>query len=358
MKNRDLSNAIGNIDLKYVDEAESFTAKRMSLTKIVSLAACIAIIVTAIPVALVLNREDTNTDEPVVSEPFVETTEPDNTNKTPAKIVYCDSSLKEVFKGSSLDIEVRDSSEIDLDLSSKVGDIEAGAEIPAKLYYTIGGKELVCTFDTAYATKLANSKSASLQDLANVARYKIEGTGYDSAYIEIYCDTGLVKETILLGAEEYAKQGNITEEAVKLLAERDLAILYGESFDSVYTLESVYYDTNNRDVYKYNVSYRRYVHGFPTEETVCAYYDMKGELVHVVTTKLNTFDGVEDDIDAEAIATAKEEALSLIDVENEPVELMYLVMDVNGDVYWFVYYIRKPIDEPRPVPWEYIYKVN
>ena len=83
MKNKDLSNAIGNINLKYVDEAENFVAKRMSLTKIVSLAACIAIIVTAIPLSLVLNREDANTDAPVVSEPVVETTEPDNTNKTP-----------------------------------------------------------------------------------------------------------------------------------------------------------------------------------------------------------------------------------------------------------------------------------
>lgn len=354
MKNRDLSNAIGNIDLKYVDEAESFTAKRMSLTKIVSLAACIAIIVTAIPLSHVLNREDANTDAPVVSEPVVETTEPDNTNKTPAKIVYCDSSLKEVFKGSSLDIEVRDSSEIDLDLSSKIGDIEAGAEIPAKLYYTIGGNDLICTFDTAYATKLANSKSASLQDLANIATYKVEGSGYEGAYLNYSYETNQITEMWLLDITDgFTVEGNLTSDEVKKLAERDLAELYGDNFASIYTLESVKQSSTQSCI-----SYRRYVHGYPTEDVLRAYYNMNGELGTIYTNNFGTFEGIENDIDAEAIATAKEEALSLIDVENEPVELMYLVMDVNGDVYWFVYYIRKPIDEPRPVPWEYIYKVN
>ena len=361
MKNKDLSNAIGNINLKYVEEAENFTAKRMSLTKIISLAACIAIIATSIPLALVLNREDAQTDAPVntneITTPIVvQPTDPDNTNKNPLKIVYCDASLKEVFKGSSLDIEIRDSSEIDLDLSSKVGEIEAGAEIPAKLYYTIGGKDLICTFDTAYATKVASSTSANLKELANVARYKIESSEYDFAHIEIYCDTGLVKDLDLFDIEKYAEVGNLTESEAKSLAGRDLSILYGESFGSTYIFERAHYDTNDVDIYKFNVSYRRYVHGFPTDDTVRVYYNMKGELVRVVTSKLNTFEGVESKIDAKTIADAKEEALSLIDVENEPVEQMYLTMDIDGGVYWHVVYNRKMDHDTELIIWEYNYK--
>ena len=361
MKKLDFIRYMGNINEKYVIESEKYRPVSRNWVKVTALAACIAIIATSIPLALVLNREDAQTNAPVntneITTPIVvQPTDPDDTNKEPMKIVYCDASLKEVFKGSSLDIEVRDSSEIDLDLSSKVGEIEAGAEIPAKLYYTIGGKDLLCTFDTAYATKVASSTSANLKELANVARYKIESSEYDFAHIEIYCDTGLVKDLDLFDIEKYAEVGNLTESEAKSLAGRDLSILYGESFGSTYIFERAHYDTNDVDIYKFNVSYRRYVHGFPTDDTVRVYYNMKGELVRVVTSKLNTFEGVESKIDAKTIADAKEEALSLIDAENEPVEQMYLTMDIDGGVYWHVVYNRKMDHDTELIIWEYNYK--
>ena len=115
MKNNDLSNAIGNINLKYVEEARNYTAKRLSLTKIVSLAACIAILVTAIPAALVLNREDAQTDAPVVTTPF--DGENNGSKVDPLNVIYCSfdsmskkEAIKNALNNKNTRIEVLDTS--------------------------------------------------------------------------------------------------------------------------------------------------------------------------------------------------------------------------------------------------------
>ena len=116
MKNSDLSNAIGNVNLKYIEEMENYTSKRMTLTKIISLAACIAILVTAIPAALILNREDGKTDAPVVTTPFNgENNDSDSPINTDAmKVIYCDADMlavedeirKNVLNEKTVDLKV------------------------------------------------------------------------------------------------------------------------------------------------------------------------------------------------------------------------------------------------------------
>ena len=361
MKRSDFVRLMGNIDEKYLKEADNYSARPRNWVRVTAVAACFAIIATALPLALILNREDTQTDAPVntneITTPIVvQPTDPDNTNKNPLKIVYGDASLKEVFKGSSLDIEIRDSSEIDLDLSSKVGEIDAGAEIPAKLYYTIGGKDLVCTFDTPNATKLAKTKNENLKELGNIARYKVEGSEFKDAYVE-YCYTlGRFTRVKLLGNESYRVAEDFSTEMAKKFANRDLVAIYGEEFCSDFEFEYVKYDTNGKNVFQYVVAYRRYIHGYPTDEKVIMYYNTKGELGDIVTTNLGLFNDVNERIDAKTIADAKEEALSLIDVENEPVEQIYLTMDIDGGVYWHVVYNRKMDHDTELIIWEYNYK--
>ena len=58
MKKIDFENVINNVSDKYVEEAASFVPKRKAGLRWVALAACIAIIVTSVPFAFILNRED------------------------------------------------------------------------------------------------------------------------------------------------------------------------------------------------------------------------------------------------------------------------------------------------------------
>ena len=58
MKKIDITSQISGIDPKYLDEALTYRAPRFNKIKIIALAACLAIIVTSIPLSFILNRDD------------------------------------------------------------------------------------------------------------------------------------------------------------------------------------------------------------------------------------------------------------------------------------------------------------
>ena len=58
MKLENISKVIDNIDERHVKEAMNYRPKSRNFTKFVALAACLAIIVTSVPLALILNKED------------------------------------------------------------------------------------------------------------------------------------------------------------------------------------------------------------------------------------------------------------------------------------------------------------
>ena len=70
MKKIDFENVINNVSDKYVEEAASFVPKRKAGLRWVALAACIAIIVTSVPFAFILNKESDDT----ISQPQTTTT--------------------------------------------------------------------------------------------------------------------------------------------------------------------------------------------------------------------------------------------------------------------------------------------
>ena len=358
MKNKDLSNAIGNINLKYVEEAENFTAKRMSLTRIISLAACIAIIATSIPLALVLNREDAQTDAPVETTPFViETTEPDkgndninidndnNTNTDALKVIYCDAQMvgeienaKSTFlKDTNVAVK-----RIDGFFNSliKYKDAEYNSEIPQKFTLTLGNYEFECTFDHAFYTKALLSTDETLKSYAEIACYKIDQEGYSGKVYYRVATKEIARASInriyqvpndIKTDEELMKWyienlgGNLTIEDVVALSEKDLMRLYGDNALSEYRLEAI---SDKREL-----RYRRYVNDFPTKETVAMEYTTKGELLKLENLGY-PFEIVEDDLSVEKLLKTDAEALEIID--EEYVQFKRLVMGNDSAVY--IYY--------------------
>ena len=63
MKKSDITRELGFIDPEFIAEAASYKPHKISKIRIVALAACIAVLVTAIPLTLILNRENGNTED-------------------------------------------------------------------------------------------------------------------------------------------------------------------------------------------------------------------------------------------------------------------------------------------------------
>lgn len=357
MKNKDLSNAIGNINLKYVEEAENFTAKRMSLTKIISLAACIAIIATSIPLALVLNREDAQTDAPVETTPFViETTEPDkgndninidndnNTNTDALKVIYCDAQMVGEIENAKYSL-FKDSNVVVRRIDGFFGnlieykDAEYNPEIPKQFTITLGNYEFECYFDYAYNTKAMLSEDEALRSYAEIACYKIDQKGYSG---ELHCrvaDKKILRVSInreyqipsdIKTDEELDKWyndnlgGSLTNEDILALSEKDMVRLYGEDALSKYKLDENM--SKDRKLY-----YRRYINGFETSEAICLRYTTKGEILDLHIYWPHPFELVEDDLNEEKLLKADVEALKILD-ENH-IQFKELVMSSESEIY-------------------------
>lgn len=336
MKRSDFVRLMGNIDEKYLKEVENYSARPKNRVRIIALAACIAIIVTAIPLSLVLNREDT--DSPVVTDPVVQPTSPDDEKSV--QIIYCDAKTAEEIKKASKnkDIEIKDISEIETDLSVKVGDIEDSAAIPAKLYKTFIGNEYVFKFYSARSTVLSTSSNEERRKDGSIAVYGVEGKELGETRMEYCYESGKI---IALQLQRFSdaceKGGDLTADEVKLLADRDLAEIYGNDFSKTYTYEKTeVLPLSYQSDYFYSVDYRRMICGYPTNEVVRVAYNFLGELICVATNNLGSFDYINDTLTIENILEAEAKALDLLgDVVIETKELS---TDKDGNVYVYIAY--------------------
>ena len=110
MRKEDLSRAIDNVDSKIIENSLGYKPRATNNFKVraVALVACLAIIVTAIPLSLILNREDEK-EAPVVTTPSVTEIKTSATtgDKTPPQkdpepydIIYCGAETDEKTRES------------------------------------------------------------------------------------------------------------------------------------------------------------------------------------------------------------------------------------------------------------------
>jgi len=336
MKRSDFVRLMGNIDEKYLKEADNYSARPRNWVRVTAVAACLSIIVTAIPAALILNREDVNTDSPVLTTNF--NGEDNDVDKKFVQIIYCDAkSAAQIKKASqNKDIEIKDISEIETELSTKVGDIEASAEIPARLYKTISGKDYIFNFSSAYSTTLTTSSNEQLKKHGSVAIYGIEGKALGEARME-YCYETEKVIYLRLQSNSTTTDGDYTLEQTVVLSERDLATLYGDDFAQTYALE--FSELTKAPYNCYTVRYRRMVCGYPTDEAITINYSTSGELISVVTNNLGSFDHIDKTLSIEKIKKAEAEALEILG--DTKIEQTYLTVDKEGNVYVYVAYTEE-----------------
>ena len=93
MKRSDITRELGFIDPEFIAEAASYKPQKISKIRIVALAACIAVLVTAIPLSLIMNLEDpVQTPDTTLTPGKDSTTDTVIVDPKPLKVIYCDAS--------------------------------------------------------------------------------------------------------------------------------------------------------------------------------------------------------------------------------------------------------------------------
>ena len=93
MKKIDLDDVISNVGDKYLEEAANFSRKKNVGVRFFAIAACLAILVTSIPLTLLLSKKDSNN---VLGDPVSTTADQNDDNTTdpePIPVIYCDTEV-------------------------------------------------------------------------------------------------------------------------------------------------------------------------------------------------------------------------------------------------------------------------
>ena len=340
MKKLDFIRYMGNINEKYVIESEKYRPVSRNWVKVTAIAACIAIIATSIPLALVLNREDAQTDAPVAM-PMDTKDQTIIENPESFKIIYCSSEEAQAFKEAFKDrnVEIREDAEANFDLSTKASDVEAEYSIPARVYLSFKGKEYSFTLQETNETKLVSSTDEYLKTLGYQAIYYMDDN--PAPYLgELMLEYNYVTNQIIsieFTHEPPLETDNaLTKEEIEVVASNDMGELFGSDFFGQYTLYQTLEHGNGRIGYRYLVNFRRYICGYPTNERIYVSYSLKGELLAMGSNNLGTFENLATKLDEDAILAAEAEALSLLEGKNIIEKL--ISVGIDGKAYMTVYY--------------------
>ena len=111
MKKINFSDIMSNVGDRHIEEAAIFVPQHNRNIRWIALAACLAIIVTAVPFAIISNKEETNDDEIVF---YISNM---GTSNKPCKVV-----------GHVVNLEFKDREVVIKDINEFYGEYQAGAD--------------------------------------------------------------------------------------------------------------------------------------------------------------------------------------------------------------------------------------
>ena len=337
MTNKDILKAFSGLDADTVIACAPGGApqrKNRLVLRVVAIAACVALLVSAVVVStLLLNREDEN--QPDVPN---EITEPNNEKKKYEMYIN-------VSAGESLDTNVSanenvvlkpaDQKNFSLFLSEK--EIDRPANAPDTFTVKIGDESHSLEYNYSFTTAID-----AAQKFESVGKYII----YESADKEITAKISATNQEVVQfsnGRVEKKVDGDFTAEEAKQAADELLAEMYGESFLDEYECT----ETNTTDNQRYkmhSVYYTRKAFGLATEEYIFVDYNFKGELLLVNATRKGLMEFAEEDLTKEdiegAIAAVTETFSDTWYIGNSKITL-----DSEGDYYVETYLVRADGDD-------------
>ena len=328
MTNKDILKAFSGLDADTVIACAPGGAPRRKnrlVVRVVAIAACVALLVSAVVVStLLLNREDEN--QPDVPS---DVTEPNNEKKKYEMYIN-------VSAGESLDTNISanenvvlkpaDQKNFSLFLDEK--EIDRPANAPDTFTVKIGDESHSLEYNYSFTTAID-----AAQKFESVGKYII----YESADKEITAKISATNQEVVQfsnGRVEKKVDGDFTAEEAKQAADELLAEMYGESFLDEYECT----ETNTTDNQRYkmhSVYYTRKAFGLATEEYIFVDYNFKGELLLVNATRKGLMEFAEEDLTKEdiegAIAAVTETFSDTWYIGNSKITL-----DSEGDYYLMI----------------------
>ena len=335
MKKEDIFEALGDIDANVVLSAApkmNKVKKNTFVLRIAAVAACVALIVSAIVVStLMLNREDENRPD-VPSD----VTGPSNEKKKYEMYIN-------VSAGESLDTNISANENVVLkpadqknfSLFSGENKIDIPENIPNSINLKIGEKSYSLNCHSAVTTAIDNSQK--FKDLGTIVKYHNE-----EATVEIIAAT---EEIALFLDYEVSRNsdGDFSADEAKQAAEILFTQLYGEDFFDDYEYDKTA-TTNDESEKTHYLYYKRTVWGFETDDYIMIRYNFNGELVAFNAYGKGMMEFAEEDLTKEdiegAIAAVTETFSDTWYIGNSKITL-----DSEGDYYVETYLVRADGDD-------------
>ncbi len=321
MKKEDIFNAFEELDPKFVDEAApKMPARKKSpfVLRLVAVAACVALLVSAVVVStLMLNREDEN--QPDVPN---EITEP-NTEKV-NYVIYADfqtGSIPEFEGGDNYTLETSPIASKDFSFSNRTN-IEKPTDTQTTLMLKLQGKEKEFEYVRTFSTPIVSNENFFHLGVMN--EYKTKGE-----MVRVNASSGEILFYANTQGDKVESGDFTTEEQAREKAEKILVELYGEKVLEEYTFDHFY--GTDEDKKTCSILYVKKVFGYSTDDDILIKFNTQGEFIGINANKKGTMERADQDITKEQIEAAikvLKETYSSWNMTNPQ-----LLIDSEGDYY-------------------------
>ena len=360
MKKIDITSQISGIDPKFIEEAVNHKVKRISAVRVVAIAACLALLVTSIPLAVLMSREK--------ATPYVDEVKPNhdgegnNGNKESFRVVYCNSSdmdsMKEIAEQNGLDVVIKDSQAMEEKYKEKTFDskVEDLTGIPASLNLEIQGKEYVFYLEK---DQIMQTYLATESNVEEIRRFGYKATYYAEAFDQVNSNTPYANRISLkynyvsddiMGLsfidKEMGRWKEIVRDTDNKYSVDDLINISRDCIKSIYGDFNFSFDSEPlvTESYKYpgeySIVFEQRIFGFITGYRIVVNCNIYGELLSINKTGENTLDLYDyycTNISEEQIEEAQRVALALLDGK-KPLKTRLSINIVEGTIALVVFY--------------------
>lgn len=157
---------------------------------------------------------------------------------------------------------------------------------PAKIEVNTGKKAFSMTLRKSYITSIYKCYNENLSHVGEINVYRTE----DGMVLAEFRQQ--TKELVFfLNYDGKSYNGELTDEKAKELADDLFVSLYGENVFKKYTNFVIYQSNTNTSVH-----YKRYVHGYETDDDILIKFNKHGELYSLNANRMGTFEYAEETI--------------------------------------------------------------
>ncbi len=351
MRRKDISFEFTNINSKLIEEAAEYRYSNKKLIRVLALAACIAVLVTVIPLSLIMNRGDqVQTPETTLTPGKDSNTDSVIVEPKPMKVIYCDASSvspqyleTNLFKDKNIKVENFERFHIVFEWKEEFGTIDWTPDIPEKLTLSLSNKEYTANFDIAYSS--SNTNNEVLKEYAKIARYKIEGTENKFIYYRVATKTIIDVDNLPVDYSNYGPNytPKYSSEELTELARQDIKSIYGEDILEKYS--TISYITLP-EMFECYITFKRMINDYDTDSYITMTYTKEGELERVESNCFGMYDFTEHLLNEKELLELDKEAQELI--KEKLVCEKKMMIHIDG--YMCVRYVVYMGDDERGSP--------